>query len=157
MDEVGFARFCESCKKVPALDASIVFSTVVQNVNNSGMSLTEFKAALALLVSFGKQSMEAKCAIEKPAETPIRSGVVATASRPNQKVSSRRVLCESNRKESENDFEKPASTLRWSPLAVSEMEDSLPRSTRRSVRRRSRTIRWCPADVEDDLSSFQES
>jgi hypothetical protein len=150
MDEVGFARFCESCKNVSANDASIVFATVVHNANNKGMNLTEFKAALALLVSFGKQSGEENSSIETPAKTPTRSVNATKASRPGQILSPRGVLCERNRKESETDFEKPASTFRWPPPAVSETEVSVPRRAKPLARRGSRTIRWCPAEMEEE-------
>jgi hypothetical protein len=140
MDEVGFAKFCESSKRVIASDASIIFTNVVQNVHN-GMDLNEFKAALGLLVNFSKTGGN-RTPVEKIANGAIRPA--RPSSRGKVRVST-----------SGAEPKITASTFRWSPLAIVESVEDIKESRletveRQKARKASRTIRWCPAEVDDE-------
>jgi hypothetical protein len=123
MDEAGFAHFCESSQKVSPHEASIVFSTVVQNVDRQ-MDLNDFKAALGILVRRDTQGTKKHDSIENIA-IGLRSGRQNRS--PNKFVS-----FESKKTSGRDGFEVPSKTHQLSRVA------------RSSARKVSRTIRWCP-------------
>jgi hypothetical protein len=145
MDQSGFARFCESSKRVVASDANAIFCTVVQN-SHSGMDLHEFKAALGLLVNVNRKT--GSC--DSPHEEKRCLGECVEARevvKPARQVSSgRRKSCLENHSKNKAVGLKPkhSSTFRWSPLDVAE-----PISGVQDTLSPSRTIRWCPAELEE--------
>jgi len=165
MDMMCFVKFCESSKKVSAAVADTIFSTVVQNVRD-GMNLSEFKAALELCVNSAKPARtcstpDKKCLTESSEDQPWR---------PVPRRSSRLVLIKPCRRASMGsvDFrglskksalgsenlnlnitvDKPPkceSSFRWSPIDPADVSTGGQDSP--IIRR---TIRWCPATVEDE-------
>lgn len=148
MDEVGFAKFCESSKRVLASDARNIFCAVVQNVHN-GMDLSEFKDALTLLVKFGKnsanqQGMDRKASSDNQSPKAVKpAGRRSTVRRSTLQSRRNRIESDSSNssdKDSSTSSESP-STFRWSPLDIG---DSINREDSPS-----RPIRWCPAELEE--------
>lgn len=139
MDEIGFTKFCECSKRVVPSEARIIFSAVVQNVH-IGMDLKEFKDALNLLVASSKRGIEKRAASER--------GSLKAVNPARQRSTMMREFKE-NRRTSNVDQElvKTPSTFRWSPL---DLGDSIkPVNDDKSKEPPSRTIRWCPADLEE--------
>jgi len=137
MDKVGFAKFCESSKRALVSDADVIFFTVVNNAHN-GMELSEFKAALGLLVNAGKVARsctDRKSVSEsKEVRKPVR-----------QRSTARKSSLENHSKNKRVDISlksKTSSPFRWSPLDISH-------PSTRGQESPSRTIRWCPADLEE--------
>jgi hypothetical protein len=147
MDMMGFVKFCESSKKVPASDADTIFSTVVQNARN-GMNLSEFKAALELCVNSSKAAAicaDTRC-LSDFSEVCGRQGQISMPIKPGRQGSTRRKSCLENHSLNVPVGLKPkcSSTFRWSPIDVADtINGGLDSSATR------RTIRWCPADVEE--------
>jgi len=147
MDMMGFVKFCESSKKVPASDADTIFSTVVQNVRN-GMNLGEFKAALELCVNSVKGAgmcADRKCLSECP-DVCGRQARTSKLIKPARQGSTRRKPCLENHSLNITVGLKPkcSSTFRWSPLDVADALNGGQESP--AIRR---TIRWCPAQLEE--------
>lgn len=150
MDEVGFAKFCESSKRVLAADADAIFSAVVQNVHN-GMELSEFKDALTLLVDFGNRSQNRPGTERKPlSEKNFMASPKAV--KPVRKSSSgpRRSTAQKHKRPQQCDAKLDARpTFRWSPLDIG---DSIDENDDYPNKQESpygvRTIRWCPAELE---------
>jgi len=157
MDQVGFAKFCESSKRALVSDADVVYNTVVDNVH-IGMELSEFKAALGLLVNADKsrsprtdrksnillgadrKSVSECYEVRKPCELQVRKPV-------RQRSTARKSSSENHSKNKRVDISlksKTSSTFRWSPLAISD-----PNTGGQDSVSASRTIRWCPADLEE--------
>jgi len=131
MCEVGFAKFCKCTHKIQGPTTSAIFSSVVQD-KAKGMNLNEFKTALGLLVSSGEHCTNSKAAAKKILKSSAQG--------------SGRVLPESRRAQKEN--------LPAAASATNQIEERLPSSaTRQSARKLSRTIRWCPADLDSSLDA----
>merc|ERR1711924_185961 len=116
MDELRFARFCESSKRLPASDANFVFAAVVNNVQK-GMELKEFKQALTLLVNSDNISRS------QQGESKEREPLHGHACTP-------RAVLESS------------PTFQWSPDlsdSVFEGEDCLAKQSRTPAKKRTRT------------------
>lgn len=150
MDEVGFAKFCESSKRGLASDADAIFSAVVQNAHN-GMELSEFKAALTLLVDFGNRGQNHPGTERKPlSENNFRASPRAVKPARKISVGPRRSTAQKHKRPQHCDAKSEArSTFRWSPLDIGDsidQNDDYPNTQDSSSQ--TRAIRWCPAELE---------
>jgi len=153
MDKTGFAKFCESSKKVAASDAMIIFSAVVQNVH-SGMDLSEFKAALGVLVNFGKEISAKRgqglTSAPRADRRPSLSECFEAPEviKPARQESTRRKSLENHGQNTTVGLKpKTSSTFRWSPLDIVDNITGVQET--RCPGTPSRTIRWCPAELEE--------
>lgn len=144
MDTLGFAKFCESSKRVVASDANIIFSAVVHDAHY-GMDLTEFKAALGLLVNIKKAG---GCPDRESSSECFEVAAVDEVIKPARQISmGRRSSLENHSQNTTVGLKtklKDPSSFRWSPLDIVD-----PINGGRPLDSPSRTIRWCPAELEE--------
>lgn len=163
MNEAGFAKFCQSSKSVPAADARAIYCAVVPNVH-SGMDLNEFKAALGLLVNDGRTCCS-RTDGELPADRSFKSSKVIRIAtqgltrrrRPSYEshlqnaVGIKSAIVETNSDVSTDtgsdiDSDDGQHGFRWSPMAISDPVNDCEEPISPSHKR---TIRWCPADLDE--------
>jgi len=138
MDEDRFAKFCESTKHVLAADARAIFSIVVTH-GNQGMDLSDFKVALGLLVNFSKQGRPQPPS--KAPQVPKHKAKTCGLQQPREDRRGSR-----------------SASFSWSALVdkSKDTEEKPPHApmpvARPLARHMSRTIRWCPVELDDEGS-----
>jgi hypothetical protein len=128
MDQVRFAEFCESSKRIPATGAHLIFTAVVRD-REKGMELDEFKQALTLLLEPGCSSHR------KQAESK-------DGKRPRDHIQAACPEAESS------------PTFCWNSaefrncIYEEEEESCLTKQSRAAGKKKTRTIRWSPVPLE---------
>jgi hypothetical protein len=150
MDIVGFAKFCASSKRVLASEADDIFSAVVQNAHR-GMELSEFKDALTLLVDVGSKVQSHPGTERKPlSERNHRASPKAVKPARKSLAGQRKSTGQKPEGSHHCDAKSEARPIfRWSPLDIGDsIDENNDCRLQQEPLSQSRTIRWCPAELE---------